>query len=139
MTKRTRKIVIIVAALLAVPLIAYIGLLALIFVGPSIESRTKTTEFESAAWKEKALDGDARWPTRLRMVDDLLEGGVLAAAKRNEVINLLGPPDDTSYFREWSMVYWLGPERGVVRIDSEWLVLRFDESNTVTEVRLERD
>jgi hypothetical protein len=37
------------------------------------------------------------------------------------------------------MVYWLGPERGFIRIDSEWLVLRLDQSDIVREVRIVRD
>ncbi len=37
------------------------------------------------------------------------------------------------------MVYWLGPERGLIRIDSEWLVLRLDEGGVVREFRIVRD
>jgi hypothetical protein len=33
-------------------------------------------------------------------------------------------PPPSEYFREYDYVYWLGPERGFVSIDSEWLVVR---------------
>ena len=58
---------------------------------------------------------------------------------RAEIESLLGPADETSYFRRWDFVYWLGPERGFIRIDSEWLVLRFDAEDRVSEFRLVRD
>ena len=33
-------------------------------------------------------------------------------------------PRSTEYFRDWSLVYNLGRERGFMAIDSEWLVVR---------------
>ena len=99
----------------------------------------KTRAFDSGRWRTRALDGDARWPTRLRMADDLVASGRLSGASRAEVERLLGPPDNTTYFSHWSMVYWLGPERGMMPVDSEWLVLRIGAQGTVTECRIARD
>jgi hypothetical protein len=73
------------------------------------------------------------------MVDDLLKRHSLDEMTRAEVVALLGEPDDTPYFREWDMVYWLGPERGLIGIDSEWLVLRLDEHQQVIEHRVVTD
>ena len=73
------------------------------------------------------------------MVDDLLERHKLDEMTRAEVVALLGEPDATPYFREWDMVYWLGPERGLMGIDSEWLVLRLDEHQHVVEHRVVTD
>ena len=34
-------------------------------------------------------------------------------------------------FREYDYVYWLGPERGAISIDSEWSVLKLDTGSVV--------
>jgi hypothetical protein len=52
------------------------------------------------------------------MVDDLLSKDVLIGRTREDVIQLLGRPDGASTH---ILVYWLGPERGLIRIDSERL------------------
>lgn len=106
---------------------------------PTVEAYLQATRFDSAAWKARSADVDVEWPTRLRMIDDLLDRNLLKDATRAQVEELLGPADDTSYFREWDLVYLLGPERGFIRIDSEWLVLRFDKAGKVTEHRVVRD
>ena len=39
----------------------------------------------------------------------------------------LGSGDQTAKWRDWHLIYHLGPERrGLFRIDSEWLVIQFD-------------
>jgi hypothetical protein len=61
------------------------------------------------------------------MVDDLLKNHPLRGMTREEVTSLLGPKTETEYFREWDLVYYLGPGRyGNAIGDSEWLVIRFD-------------
>lgn len=52
---------------------------------------------------------------------------------------MLGPPSDVGYFRTYDLVYWLGLERGFMRIDSEWLVVRLDATGTATEARIVND
>jgi len=74
------------------------------------------------------------------MVDDLVESGRLDRKTRDEVYALLGTPPETSYFSDWDAVYWLGPERNyILRIDSEWLVIRFDGNSIVSEYQLVSD
>lgn len=63
----------------------------------------------------------------------------LLGKPRAEVLALFGPPDPFGYFRDWDLVYWLGPERGYIGIDSEWLGLRLDEAERVVEVRILAD
>jgi hypothetical protein len=138
-TKRSRIILIGAAALVATPLVVYVGTMAFLFLAPEVEAHSKATEFEAAAWKARSLDAGQMWPTRLRMVDDLLKSERLIGATRQQVEDLLGPPDKTEYFRDWTMVYWLGPERGAFRIDSEWLGIRLSQSGVVSEARLLRD
>jgi hypothetical protein len=90
--------------------------------------------FSSAEWKSPAADG-----VRLSMLDPLLWTHRLRGMSREQVLALLGPPDPTGYFREWDYVYWLGDERGLFRIDSEWLVLRFGKDDRVSEWAVVRD
>lgn len=52
---------------------------------------------------------------------------------------ILGPDTENAYFKEIdNMVYYLGPERGLISIDSEWLVIEFD-NNTVVDYHIKRD
>ncbi|MBD1868846.1 hypothetical protein H6F95_16340 [Cyanobacteria bacterium FACHB-471] len=73
------------------------------------------------------------------MVDNLLKQHTLAGMNRSEVVVLLGEPDMTDYFQDYDLVYWLGPERGLISIDSEWLVFRLDAQGRVSEHQLVTD
>lgn len=95
-------------------------------------------DFNPTAWRENVAT-NPMWPPRLRRVDDLLARHSLMGRTRTEVEQLLGPADRTDCVREWDLVYWLGPERGLIRIDSEWLVLRLDPQQRVSEYRIARD
>lgn len=49
-------------------------------------------------------------------------------------VELLGDETNTDYFKEVNnIVYYLGDERGFISIDSEWLVIMFD-NDVVVEV-----
>jgi outer membrane protein assembly factor BamE (lipoprotein component of BamABCDE complex) len=73
------------------------------------------------------------------MADGLLRSEVLSGKSRSEVEALLGPPTVTDKFMGSGLVYWLGPERGFIRIDSEWLTLHVDRAGKVSEVRIVTD
>jgi hypothetical protein len=94
--------------------------------------------FDSAAWQDSTL---VFGPLAVRgcMVDNLLSKHRLSGQSRASVVALLGEPRPTNYFRDYDLVYWLGPERSLISVDSEWLVMRLDPSNRVTEVRLTTD
>ena len=64
---------------------------------------------------------------RTRIVDDLLANHELVGMTEEEILALLGDCDNESgYFQQQDrLVYWLGPERGLMSIDSEWLILDF--------------
>jgi outer membrane protein assembly factor BamE (lipoprotein component of BamABCDE complex) len=65
---------------------------------------------------------------RFYMLDEVTQ--LIQGKTRQEVIELLGAPTKTSYFNqsERNMVYVLGPERGFIRIDYEWLIIEFDDN-----------
>ena len=52
------------------------------------------------------------------MVDSLVKSRRLDGLTRAQVILLLGKPPKTGYFNDWPLVYWLGYERGLFRLDS---------------------
>ena len=137
--KVKRRILWISGAIMLVP----IGLIATAVVylslAPRQENYAHRTKFEPAGWSSESRDQTSGWPTRLRMIDDLVASRRLDGLQRGDVTALLGPADQTEYFKGWDLVYWLGPERGWIRIDSEWLVLRLDGSGRVAEYRIVRD
>ncbi|WP_082126343.1 transposase [Aurantiacibacter marinus] len=49
------------------------------------------------------------------------------------------PPSNSGCFSDWDAVYWLRRESGFLSLDSEWLVIRFDETSHVLEYQLMRD
>ncbi len=73
------------------------------------------------------------------MADRLLSDGALIGLTRAELVGMLGEPPKTNYFSDWDVVYWLGPERGLAGIDSEWLIVRIGEDGRVAEARLVTD
>jgi hypothetical protein len=83
--------------------------------------------FDAAGWVAAAAGSDQ---TRYRMHKDLLRRHPLVGMTRSEVTALLGPPTRTNYFREWDMVYVMGPEPGF-GVDNVWLVLRLADERVV--------
>lgn len=114
--------------------------MAYLFLWPMVDDRLHRIPFDAQAWRSPENEPrDILWPPRLRMVDDLLRRHRLDGMTCQQVVALIGEPDQTGYFRDWDMVYWLGPERGWLRLDSEWLVLRLDSQQQVTKHRIVRD
>jgi hypothetical protein len=92
--------------------------------------------FDTSVWQDEASIAKG---ARLAMADRLLANGLLIGMSRAEVVGQLGEPPPTAYFSDWDLVYWLGPERGYMGIDSEWLVLRLDSDGRVAEQRIVTD
>jgi len=92
--------------------------------------------FDAAAWRDEA---QVKQGVRLGMADRMIALGTLVGKTRAEVVELLGEPPPTGYFADWDLVYWLGPERGFISIDSEWLVLRLSADGRVVDNRIVRD
>ncbi len=90
---------------------------------------------------DPSLWGNSRTPAsvRLRMADDLVDNKKLIGLTRQEVVARLGEPPKTEYFKEFDLVYYLGPERGFISIDSEWLVLKLGPDGRVKRATIARD
>ena len=119
---------------LALPTVLLLGHL---FLSPSFENYMNQEEFNETLWrKSDETSEDLNWPHKLKMVDSLIESKILDDLSREEVVKLLGTPtsDFSPEYRKErgnEIYYNLGPERGFVRIDSEWLSISFDENEKV--------
>ncbi len=87
--------------------------------------------FNSNTWKNTpathSLDS-----IRLRMADDFLKTYRLLGKSKEEIVGLIGEPDQTGYFNTRDIVYMLGQETdSYFAIDSQWLVLDLNESDNV--------
>ena len=136
-----RRILWSVAGIIGSALALYIGGVAYFALVPNAEDYAHRVEFDEVKWRERSLDAESdMWPTRLRMVDDLIADKRLDGLTKGQVASLLGPSDQTDKWNDWHVVYHLGPERrGMFRIDSEWLVIRFSASGQVSDYRLVAD
>ncbi len=97
----------------------------------SVLSCSKSIRFDSGLWKNpqsySCKEGDRT--DRQKMIKNVLE--TIRGKSKNEVILLLGPSLKTSYFKGTGrdLIYLLGPEQSFFSIDSEWLLVFFDENN----------
>ena len=124
----------------ATPAVALAGWLIL---SPSIEGYVHSQAFDAKLWRDQEqIEHDVMWPPRLCMVDDLLSGGELNGLAREQVVELLGTPVDEDFplgAVDCDIHYYLGPERGLFRIDSEWLFISFSADGTVSRAWLYQD
>lgn len=124
---------------LAVPVV----LIGWLVFGDTVAEWMHRQSFDAAAWRnQESTEHDVMWPPRLCMVDDLMASGRLHGLTSNQVIELLGPPEPAGFpagAAGSDIHYYLGPERGFFRIDSEWLFLKFGDDGKVSHQWLYRD
>lgn len=135
MTK-TKRLLVCSVVVVGVGGLVFFGSGAGAIFGDSILEWWHRERFAAVAWQSEGGRADA---VRIRMVDDLLRRHRFGGMSREQVTAIVGEPDKTNYFSDWDMVYWLGPERGFMGIDSEWLVFRLDGEKRVSEYEIVRD
>jgi hypothetical protein len=92
--------------------------------------------FDAVAWKDPVqVARGVRGPT----ADRLVAWKSLLGKTRSQVVQLLGEPVEAKAFPEWDSVYFVGPERGFISIDDEWLGLRFGPDGRVVKCQLTTD
>ena len=122
---------------ITIAFIAIIVCIAVWFVfGDSIQERLNRLKFDSTVWQSGSAFTNS---VRIQMVDDLLRKHQFIGVSQEEVTSILGKPDQTNNFGKWNMTYRLGPERGFISIDDEWLVFRLDDQKKVAEYRIVTD
>ena len=135
MTK-TKRLLVCSVVVVGVGGLVFFGSGAGAIFGDSILEWWQRERFDAVAWQS---EGSRTGGVRIRMVDDLLRGHRFGGMTREQVTAIVGEPDKTNYFSDWDMVYWLGPERGFMGIDSEWLVFRLDGEEKVSEYQIVED
>lgn len=76
---------------------------------------------------------------RIKMCRDLIKRRILIGKTREEIMFLLGAPDNFPFKEPWQFNYWLGPQRGLMKMDSAWLGIRFGDDGRATEARMLQD
>ncbi len=124
----------------AIPMTILLGWL---LFGSTVSDYAHSREFDAQLWRdEEHPEVNSMWPPRLCMVDDLLSSERLEGLPREQVLELLGPPLEVDLplgAATGDVTYFLGPERGLIRIDSEWLTISFSGDDLVSSARLWRD
>ncbi|MFB6356394.1 MAG: hypothetical protein ABEJ65_07755 [bacterium] len=96
---------------------------------------TGSEPFNSETWKQAEKNNSN---VRQKMLGDLRNQHQLTGKSREEIAELLGPPTNTGHFKNYEMVYWLGPEQHPYGVDSQWLLLDL-EDNVVQKVSVKTD
>ena len=118
-------------------LIAVLLLATVAVVGCAFELRyLPIRPFDAEMWRRPEAPYSN---VRLSMVEWLVRSGRLDGLTRPQLLALLGPPTETGHFTDWDLVYLLGPERGLLGIDSEWLVIRLGPDGRVADYEIARD
>ena len=102
----------------------FVGLLLVVIIaGITYQYRRS---FSTSKWENNPEE-------RTKIVDDLLSDHELIGMQESDIIELLGENNnDYGYFNKPDRyVYYLGPERGLISIDSEWLILDFADGVVV--------
>lgn len=93
--------------------------------------------FDSVQWKQAAWEAKEgnHSESRICMVDDLLRTHRLVGLSRQELENLLGKPNDLESAQTKSeYLYYLGPERSYLSVDSDWLDVIFAHDKVVSAI-----
>lgn len=128
--RRERATIAFLAALgSAVPVL----MLGLTTVDPAEPEPVVQPTFESTAWRHAATS-EGRLTVRSEMVEDLLQRYKPRGWSKDQVIELLGPPDwRPPTMRSFEMVYRLGIRPDGWALNDKYLYFRFDHKNRVTE------
>ena len=115
--------------------VAFVILVIVLFLG--YRSYFPGRAFDAELWQENKSQLSTK--VRLGMADRIVARKILRGKTRTQVTDMLGEPPATGYRCDWDLVYWLGPERGFLGIDSEWLVVRLDRNGVVEDYKIVRD
>ena len=116
---------------------------ALVLIGLVITTtmvRSARARFNATSWRASPATGPGSSRIRQRMAADVVRRFLSEGMSRDSVLSLLGPADNTVYFREAGLVYYLGPERNLISgVDSEWLVIYLTSDNRVVRAEVTTD
>jgi hypothetical protein len=73
------------------------------------------------------------------MCRDIIAKKFLLGKTKAEIVDLLGQPDNYPFREPWGFNYWVGLQRGPMKMDSAWLAIRFDDTHHAVEVKMKQD
>lgn len=114
------------------------GVFAAILLTVGAWYRYSHPSFSARRWQASSAGGWISFPRR-SMADELIERKLLNGITEDSLVAMLGPRLATPYLKEWDYVYPVGPERGIIRIDSELLVIRLGTDRRVLQYQLITD
>jgi len=76
---------------------------------------------------------------RIKMYRDLISKKIILGKTQQEIVGMLGEPDNFPFRAPWHFNYWLGLQRGPMKMDSAWLAVRFDDQGSAVEIRMLQD
>lgn len=83
-------------------------------------------KFNYEKWNDRSIVYSEPY-IRSQMVKDVLNNILEEGLTTDMVIKKLGPQSESDYFSDYQLRYWLGPENGLVSIDSSWLVIKIKD------------
>ncbi len=91
-------------------------------------------EYKAIFTAEKWLEQETE---RTFMIDNLLKEHPLEGKQKKDIVALLGQETAEAYFKEKdNLVYLLGAERGFISMDTEWLIIHFNDDNIADKVEV---
>ncbi|WP_182103099.1 hypothetical protein [Niallia taxi] len=91
-------------------------------------------EYKAIFTAEKWLEQETE---RTFMIDNLLKEHPLEGKQKKDIVALLGKETAEAYFKEKdNLVYLLGAERGFISMDTEWLIIHFNDDNIADKVEV---
>lgn len=88
------------------PVIITIGIL--LICGFFLRGKISHKKFDSDKWKNSDLNSEENWSLRWDMMNSIRNNHDLVGMQKNEIISLLGEPDDSTSEKENHMYYYLG-------------------------------
>src|SRR3972149_4284826 len=91
-------------------------------------------EFDLKLWESGSRDKIYSSTTlnidapRIKMCRDFIANQHWKGKTKDELKAWLGKPDNFPFHNGWDFNYWVGLQRGLMKMDSAWLCFRFDNS-----------
>lgn len=102
-------------------IIIVISLVFIIFISNTMLNKYYYSKFTPSKW----LNNESK---RVLMVDDMLENYKIKKMNKTDILDLLGKPTIIEKMNN-NIMYYLGDERSFVSVDSELLVVYFNEKD----------
>ena len=76
---------------------------------------------------------------RIKMYRDFIAEQPWKGKTKNDLLEWLGKPDNFPFQKGWDFNYWVGLQRGPMKMDSAWLCFQFDTGGKAIEAKVLQD